>query len=264
MPTPPPHRDNRLLDALGMLMRSGHLAASHRKKLREVEGMLPYLLELASLGASTPTVFLDCGCGKSYLCFMLAAEARRLGVKIRIHGVDANGELVARCGDIARELGFDNMEFARSKIGNFAPAEPVNVVYSLHACDTATDDAIAKGMELRAERIACAPCCHRQVQRQLKRQGHRYFLAPIYRRFPLFGDRFAISLTDGLRALALQAGGYSVIVREFVDPTVTPKNVLLIGDRSGRGSQKAARDFWRIVEGMGIEPAIAKAMPPRL
>jgi hypothetical protein len=180
--------------------------------------------------------------------------------------VDVREDVVATGRRAAPEAGLPGLEFA---VGSIAGAEPFDdeglpdVVMALHACDTATDEALARAVRWGAPLVLAAPCCHRDVQRQL--HGHR---APLVRH-AILRERFADVLTDTLRSLVLQLLGYRVEVVEFIDSAHTPRNAMIRAVRAGSGPRAAAREdllaeLDELTSTWGVTPALARMLEPEL
>jgi hypothetical protein len=205
-------------------------------------------------------LFLDGGCGKSYLSFVLnhvlTGKVRR---PVHFIGVDADPAIIRTCEGIARDLGFSNMEFRVGRaLDQRLEASPPDLVYALHACDTATDEVIALGIRHRAMAVAVAPCCQREVKRTL---GTRHPLSGIGR-FPVFREHLAVMLTDAIRALTLEAAGYGVKVVEFVPAKHTPKNILLRARRRSHRPNPVALDAYRHLQGtFGFRSSLETYLP---
>jgi len=170
----------------------------------------------------------DMGSGKGYLTFALYDYlTNSLGMNTEITGVEYRHDLVNLCNDISEKSAFTQLKFTQSTIEDFDPKN-TNILIALHACDTATDDAIAKGIEAEADLIVVAPCCHKQIRREMeksKAQNDLQFLT----QHGIFMERQAEMVTDGIRALVLEYFGYSTKVFEFISDTHTPKNAMIIG-----------------------------------
>lgn len=240
------------LAALGVTDRAGNVRARMASKHRQIHRYLELLDHLTSgpawirgAGGRQPELrFVDMGCGKAYLTFGAWHLFRRArNQPVRVLGVDQRADLVERSNAIARAIGADGLEFAVGAITD-APIDHADAVVALHACDTATDDAIARGIALRARLIVVAPCCHREVRASMGTAAGgaaaggrmtgamaRELLHPIMRH-GLMTERLAEWLTDGLRALYLERAGYRTTLMEFVASEHTPKNLLLAGVRS--------------------------------
>jgi SAM-dependent methyltransferase len=215
----------------------GALGADADKR-RQVDAFLRQLLAAAGRtiervrAEGRPLRVVDLGCGNAYLTF---AAHRYLGgllpAGVRTVGVDVRPDLVARNTRLAAELGLAGLTFAVGTIAGAEPGSGVDVVLALHACDTATDDALARAVAWRAPVVLAAPCCHHDVQRQLD-DARAAGLAPpephaALVRHPILRERFADVLTDTLRSQLLRLAGYRVDVVEFVDSRHTPRNALL-------------------------------------
>jgi hypothetical protein len=267
-PSPEPERSDRgpirlpealpLLQALGIATAGGEIRAEKRRKFTQINRFVELVGFLFQGAPKRRLQFLDCGCGKSYLSFVLNYYLRE---KLKRHchfwGIDANPERVRQAESLRDALAYDNMEFVASRVAAFRPPDAPDGVLSLHACDTATDEAIAKGIELGARFILAVPCCQSELLNQLPSQNP---LAAITRH-GVQGARFADLLTDGLRTLALEAAGYDVSVVEYVSPEDTPKNLMIRAERqSGRNTQSLHR-YWDLVNQFGVDPAIQRFLP---
>lgn len=246
-----------LLHALGMATQAGEIRADRRRKFNQINRFVELVSPLIERGPKRRLTFLDCGCGKSYLSFALNYYVtEKLKRKCHFWGVDNNPERIRQAEAIRDALGYDNMEFIVGRGASFTPPEEVDTVLSLHACDTATDEAMAKGVELGARFIVSAPCCQSELLNQLKQHP-----LSAMTRHGVYAARFADLLTDGLRTLALEAAGYDVSVAEFVGAEDTPKNLLIRAER-GRGRNQAALErYWDLVNQYGVDPAIQRYLP---
>ncbi|MFN3531961.1 MAG: class I SAM-dependent methyltransferase [Candidatus Brocadia sp.] len=199
------------------------------KKFNEVVGFCEQVIRIIETYASDKEiVFLDCSCGKSYLSFALNyIFSNRFVRETFFYGVDTNRVLIEKCERIKESLGFKNMQFINSRIIDAQPEKPVDIVIALHACDIATDEAIAKGIKLGAKYIIVVPCCENQIRGRLK-AGH-----PLVdlTDFGLLRYRFADILTEALRSQFLTGAGYHVKLTEIVPPKCTPKNLMIIARR---------------------------------
>jgi hypothetical protein len=177
---------------------------------------------------------------------------------VELVGLDANEQVIETVREIAGSLGYDEARFEATTIEAYSSDEPIDLLVSLHACDTATDEAIAAGVRLGAEAIVVAPCCHHELAGQIARREKDGLL-----RHGILLGRQADLVTDALRAAALESLGYRVDVMEFIDTEHTPKNVMLRAKRApsaalderGRREFASLRDFWE------VEPAIERFLP---
>lgn len=209
------------------------------KKFGEVVGFTEQILKTTDtlLNGDNTMVFLECSCGKSYLSFVLNHIIRNT-CKTRAFflGVDTNKSLVEKCEQISSALGYENMQFVHGRTIDFQPPieSGVDVVIALHACDTATDEAIAKGIKLGAKYVMVVPCCQNQIRSQLR------FSHPLISltEFGVLRYRFADILTEALRSQFLVGAGYHVELMEVVPPKLSPKNILISARKTkGRGKR---------------------------
>ncbi|WP_370441958.1 class I SAM-dependent methyltransferase [Kineococcus halophytocola] len=261
---------NRLVDPDDPLFR---VLGAGGDKRRQVEAFVRQLAPLAPAVLSRPgerVRAVDLGCGNAYLTFAahrwLGDAAAAEGKVLTTVGVDVREDVVATGRRAAAEAGLPGLEFA---VGSIAGAEPYggpdapDVVMALHACDTATDEALARAVRWGAPLVLAAPCCHRDVQRQL--HGNRTPLV----RHAILRERFADVLTDTLRSLVLQLLGYRVEVVEFIDSAHTPRNALIRAVRNGSAPRAAARadllaEFDELTRTWGVSPALARMLEPEL
>ena len=206
---------------------------------------------------------VDCGCGSAHLTFAAFHHLRHvLGLNASVVGIDVNSELIARSSELAESLAWDGLEFTATRIADYAPDEPPVVVLSLHACDTATDEALARGVEWGSRVILAAPCCQHELNDQIKADVFRPVL-----RHGVLKERLADILTDAFRALLLRAAGYRTSVIEFVTPDATSKNLLIRavkGADSGRAA--ALREYEMLRDYWGASPSLERLIsrPGRL
>ncbi|WP_380174312.1 SAM-dependent methyltransferase [Kineococcus sp. DHX-1] len=264
---------NRLVDPDDPLFR---VLGAGGDKRRQVEAFVRQLAPLAPTVLSRPgdrVRAVDLGCGNAYLTFAahrwLGDAARAEGKVLTTVGVDVREDVVATGRRAAAEAGLPGLEFA---VGSIADADPYadggpdvgpDVVMALHACDTATDEALARAVRWGAPLVLAAPCCHRDVQRQL--HGNRTPLV----RHAILRERFADVLTDTLRSLVLQLLGYRVEVVEFIDSAHTPRNAMIRAVRTGSGPRPAARaellaEFDDLTRTWVVSPALARMLEPEL
>lgn len=226
------------LRALGIADARGTVLPSQQAKFRQVAQYVEILDDLVDdLGwkAGRPVQAVDMGCGRGVLTFAAWHLLRNLrGLDAHVTGVEERAELAEAADAHARTLGCTGLRFAAGRIAD-VPLDGAHVVIALHACNTATDDALARGIAAGADLILAAPCCHHEVRPQLDRAGGAPgpALAAVLRH-GLLRERFAEWLTDGLRALHLEAAGYDTRVLEFVAAEHTPRNLLLAAIRRER------------------------------
>ncbi|MDB5313600.1 MAG: Methyltransferase domain protein [Gemmataceae bacterium] len=259
----PEGRADRVLEVMGILTADGRVRPTMRAKYTQINEFLKHLTHVfadAGLGSlGRPVEILDCGCGSSYLT--LAAHHYlndTLGIPARVIGVDVNEEVIRKSTERAGQLGAPGLSFACGRIGTVA-AKP-DVVFALHACDTATDDAIAQAVTTGAKLLLSVPCCHHHLNKKIQPVGPAAVLGPVLRH-GILRERTADLVTDTFRALALRIMGYRTDVVEFVSPEHTARNLMIravrgapVGEPSFVGEYLSMRSFW------GVVPYIEQAL----
>jgi SAM-dependent methyltransferase len=241
------------LHALGITGKDGAVRNDAQDKFRQINKMVEIFAPLIQqLKAKNPRI-LDMGAGKGYLDFALYDYlSNRAGEPAEIIGVELRPALVASGNALAKDSGFEGLRFEAGSILDY-DASGADAVIALHACDTATDDAIFQGIKAGAGLIAVAPCCHKQIRRQIE-AGKSDDRLDFLLRHGTFMEKQAEMVTDGLRALLLEASGYRTKVFEFVSDAHTPKNNLIVAQKGNAGSRQAALDRVASVKAMfGIE-----------
>ncbi len=230
------HEKMRLIDPtkpwwflLGLTTREGKVIADMQHKFKQIckyVEIVDGVMKNAKLGDEVHIA--DMGAGKGYLTFALYEYlTSKYDKKIVMEGVEIRPDLVLKINDIIEKCGLKDFRFVENSIENYKP-EKLDVLIALHACDTATDDAILIGVRNDAKLIICAPCCHKQVRREMEKSGRTDAVT----RFGIFLERQAVMVTDAVRALVLEYCGYKTNVMEFIEMEDTPKNVLLVGRKS--------------------------------
>lgn len=219
------------LVALGVTNAAGEPRPGMADKLRQIQRfteLLGHLLDDSQLLRERRELrVLDMGAGKGYLTFATHAFLRSRGIAADVTGVEVREDLASFTERTARELGCDGLRFVRGSIGEFQPPEAIDVLIALHACDTATDDALFQGLRSGAALLVAAPCCHKEIRAQLQPP-------PVLRdvlRHGILAEREAELVTDGLRALLLEIHGFKTSVFEFISPEHTSKNLMLAAHR---------------------------------
>lgn len=236
-----------LLREIGILTAEGKLKNDMIRKYNQIDHYVELVAPMFESDTSGEIVLLDCACGKSYLSFVMNYYLREvLRRKCRIIGVDINPHVVEESRKMAKRLGYHNMEFLTADLRVYQPPERVTAVISLHACDIATDLALATAIRARAKYIACVPCCHKELLDQFRLPG-----LSALTRHGVFQARFNDVLTDSLRALKLEAEGYKVSVVEYISPLDSPKNLLIRATRTGKPNPKAREEYESVTELLG-------------
>ncbi|RYE09952.1 MAG: SAM-dependent methyltransferase [Hyphomicrobiales bacterium] len=227
---------------LGITTADGKVVPGAQDKFRQINRyveILGPLLKAIPRGKLSKVV--DMGAGKGYLTFAVADYlANTLQSEAKTVGVELRPDMVELCNGVAGKAGLSQLSFAQGSIDGFDSAG-TSALIALHACDTATDDAIAKGIAAEAELIVVAPCCHKQIRREIETANAPTPLDYLLRH-GIFVERQAEMVTDGIRALILEYFGYSTKVFEFISDQHTPKNVLIVGQRNGRRGDPAILD----------------------
>ena len=267
-----PGQSIELLKALHILTCEGKLNQDSRRKLKQVYHLYqfiePILKDLSKDGASV--TLADHGAGKSYLGFILYDLHFKAAGQGRIYGIETRAPLVEASQKLAVELGFERMAFLNMSVAesthvDFMPAQ-FDVVTALHACDTATDDAIAFGLEKKAKAMVLVPCCQAEVAaclRQTKAMSlSRTPLAELWRH-PIHTREMGSQITNVLRCLYLEACGYQVTVTELVGWEHSMKNELIVARYTGQKKRSAAQRLRELLKEFGLE-TLAKARYPHL
>jgi SAM-dependent methyltransferase len=257
------------LNLLGITTNEGAVKPSRRDKFHQVEEFLRVLEPVVRdaiadrrLPSERPLRVVDLGCGNAYLTFAAYAQLTDgMDVPVELIGVDQKAQALERNTAIARALGWqDHLSFVRAEIAAAAVSVPVDIVLALHACDTATDDALARAVAWQAPIILAAPCCHHDLQRQLKSRPTPPPYAPITTH-PILRERFADVLTDALRAAILRQHGYRADVIEFVDTAHTPRNALIRAVRTGTDARaQTLRDYEQLTAQWQVRPRLAELL----
>lgn len=217
---------NTYLQQLGISNASGEILKEGQKKYKQIDKYIEIIDATIRQNplSETPHI-VDMGAGKGYLTFALYDHLKyNLKKEATVTGIELRENLVAFCNDLAKKCSFQTLNFIAQDIFDYKPAK-IDMLIALHACDIATDIAIAKGIQAQAEIIVVAPCCHKQIRKEMNTQSD---MAAIMK-FGIMEERQAELLTDGIRALLMEAHGYQVKALEFVSVEHTPKNMMLIG-----------------------------------
>lgn len=255
------------LKDLGVMTEDGKIVRTKTDKFRQINRFLEFIEDiLPRLERGRELTILDFGCGKSYLTFAMYHYLHELrGYDIRIIGLDLKKDVIDHCGKLAEKYGYDKLTFLVGDIADYEGVDRVDMVVTLHACDTATDYALAKAVGWGAEVILSVPCCQHELNTQFadggreKRGGCTADLAPVMD-FGLLRERFAALATDGLRAKYLEREGYEAQVLEFIDMEHTPKNILIRAVKTGRKDQKAAEEIKQCIEFLGADPTLGRLL----
>lgn len=223
---------------LGVMTQNGSIVNAHYDKFRQINRFLEYIEDiLPSLPTDRELRILDFGCGKSYLTFAIYYYLKVLkGYPVRITGLDLKEDVIRHCNELAVKYGYDKLEFLCGDIAYYDGCSQVDMVVTLHACDTATDYALAKAVGWCAKVILSVPCCQHELNKQMKND----LLSPVLH-YGILKERMAALMTDGLRAQILEANGYRTQILEFIDMAHTPKNLLIRAVYNGHCADNKAQ-----------------------
>ena len=221
--------NNKYLQMLGICDNNGRVKDKQQDKYKQINRYIELISSwLTKLDPSKTQHIVDMGSGKGYLTFALYDYlTNSLKQNIKMIGVELRPELVSLCMEISEACGFNGLEFVSKDINDFKSDE-VDVLIALHACDTATDSAIFKGIRSNANLIVCAPCCHKQVRRDMKERSKFNSIT----KHGIFKERQAEMLTDTLRTLMMEKEGYKTKAFEFISNEHTRKNIMLVGKKT--------------------------------
>ena len=209
---------------LGVQTREGMIVRSRYDKFKQINRYLEFVEDiLPTLDKEETVHIIDFGCGKSYLTFALYYYLHELkGIDTMITGLDLKADVIGKCNRLAKSYGYEKIHFYQGDIRTFEGVDQVDMVVSLHACDTATDYAIKKALDWNAKVLFAVPCCQHEVNRQIDSE----LLLPVLK-YGLLKERLSAILTDAVRANLLEEAGYDTQVLEFIDMEHTPKNILI-------------------------------------
>jgi SAM-dependent methyltransferase len=242
---------------LGVMTPDGRVRKSRYDKFRQVNRFLELVDDVVpSLRPEGTLRIVDFGCGKSYLTFAIHHLLTALrGRAVEIVGLDVKDDVIASCSALATRTGASGLRFERGEIAGFDAGGVVDLVVALHACDTATDEALAQAVRWDADAVLAVPCCQKEAYRQLESP----LLAPLLRH-GLAKERFAALVTDTLRAQLLELAGYEAQLVEFIDLEHTAKNVLIRAVKGKRPGADARRAYEELRDALGLDPALERLL----
>lgn len=248
--------DIPFLRDLGVMTQEGKIVRSRFDKFRQINRYLEFIEDvLPKLPKDREITILDFGCGKSYLTFAMYYFLHEMrGYEVRMVGLDLKEDVIEHCNALAEKYGYDHLHFLTGDIAQYEGMTKVDMVVTLHACDTATDYALAKAVSWGADVILSVPC----YQHELNRQIENDILSPVLS-YGLLKERMAALVTDGLRAEYLKKEGYDTQILEFIDMEHTPKNILIRAVKTGKKAEnqhiiKACEEF------LHVKPTIGKLL----
>ena len=255
------------LQDLGVMTADGKIVRSKTDKFRQINRFLEFIEDiLPRLDSGRELTIIDFGCGKSYLTFAMYYYLHELkGYNIRITGLDLKKDVIEHCSRLGKKYGYEKLTFLEGDIADYDGVNKADMVVTLHACDTATDYALAKAVGWKADVILSVPCCQHELNGQLgSKSGTRpesgnpdgsRFLSPVMD-YGLLRERFAALVTDGLRAKYLESCGYETQILEFIDMEHTPKNILIRAVNKGEESAEAAEEISQCEDFLHVKPTL--------
>ena len=246
---------------LGVMTESGKIIRTRYDKYRQINRFLEFIEDiLPHLPQNREITILDFGCGKSYLTFAMYYYLKKLkGYDIRIIGLDLKKDVIKNCSRLAVKYGYDKLNFYEGSIEEFEGVTQVDMVVTLHACDTATDYAMYKALRWGASVILSVPCCQHELNKQIAASEFE----PITD-YGILKERFCALATDGIRAKILEEQGYDTQILEFIDMEHTPKNLLIRAihrkKQSDKKKEKAAQQVDTFCKQFGFTPTLWKLL----
>lgn len=242
---------------LGIMNLEGKVVKAKYDKFRQINKYLEFIQDILPKLPKDRTIrIIDFGCGKSYLTFAMYYYLHdMLKLPIEVIGLDLKEDVIRNCSELAARYGFEHLRFEMGDIARFTGADSVDMVVTLHACDTATDYAIEKAVKWGASVILTVPCCQHEVNKQIESE----FLKPVLK-YGLLKERMSALLTDAIRANMLESLGYDTQVLEFIDMEHTPKNILLRATKRdgmrARGKSVSAEELGKFTKELNVETTL--------
>ena len=237
---------------LGVMGQDGKIIRTRYDKFRQINRFLEYIEDiLPKLDKERELTIIDFGCGKSYLTFAMYYYLK--GYNIRIIGLDLKADVIEHCNELRTRYGYDKLDFYVGDIATYKDVDKVDMVVTLHACDIATDYALAKAVKWGAEVILSVPCCQHEANRTIKSD----ILSPVMD-YGILKERMAAIVTDAARAKLLTANGYDTQILEFIDMEHTPKNLLIRAVKGGKEDISAREKTKDMLEALNLELTIDK------
>ena len=241
---------------LGVMTREGKVVKARYDKFRQINRFLEFIEDiLPKLPKGREITIIDFGCGKSYLTFaMYYYLHEKQGLPIRVIGLDLKTAVIDHCNECARRYGYDKLAFYHGDIASYEGVDHVDMVVTLHACDTATDYALAKAVRWGASVILSVPCCQHELNRQIKNE----LLSPALH-YGIIRERMAALYTDAIRAQLLESRGYRTQLLEFIDMEHTPKNILIRAVYDGHPADNR-KELQEMIDFLQVEPTLLREL----
>lgn len=244
---------------LGVMTKEGKIVRTKYDKFKQINRFLELVEDiLPNLPKGKELTILDFGCGKSYLTFAMYYYLHQIkGYPIQIIGLDLKKDVIKNCNQLSQKYGYDKLVFLEGDIATYQGEEQVDMVVTLHACDTATDYALYKAIKWNASVILSVPCCQHELNQNMYNQQ----LSSLFR-YGIIKERSAALFTDAMRANLLESCGYKTQILEFIDMEHTPKNILIRGVKKKDGHKNMERweEYKNMTEYLGYSITLGKLL----
>ncbi len=246
---------------LGVQTKEGKIVDKKYKKYKQINRFLEFVRDVlpdlrGAQKVGMPLRIIDFGCGKSYLTFAVYYYLKIMnGFDVEMIGLDLKTDVIRHCNELAEKYGYTDLRFSQGDISSYEGADQVDMVITLHACDTATDFAMDKAVRWGAKVILSVPCCQHEMNQQISND----MLQPLFK-YGILKERFAALLTDALRAELLEQQGYDVQILEFIDMEHTPKNLLIRAVRGKDSKKKENASYQALCDGLNAHGTLEKLL----
>lgn len=242
---------------LGVMNSEGFVVKSKYDKFRQINRFLEFVEDIVDKLPKNKVInIIDFGCGKSYLTFAIYYYLKKeKNLDVNIVGLDLKSDVIKHCNQIATDLKYDGLEFLEGDIAQYKGKDDVDMVVTLHACDTATDYAIAKAIDWNAKVVLSVPCCQHELNNQIQNE----VLSPIFK-YGILKEKMAALITDGIRAGVLEEHGYDTQILEFIDMEHTPKNLMIRAVKKKNVSYAKNQKLDNLIKELNVKPTIKELM----
>ena len=244
---------------LGVMTKEGKVVRSRYDKFRQINRFLEFIEDiLPNLATDREITILDFGCGKSYLTFAMYYYLHELKkYNVRIIGLDLKRNVIANCNELSQKYGYEKLVFLEGDIASYQGVDQVDMVVTLHACDTATDHALYKAIKWGASVILSVPCCQHEMNREMNPAGWNSLF-----QYGIIKERSAALFTDAQRANLLSSQGYKTQILEFIDMEHTPKNLLIraVKEKKSSSSRKHWEEYKKMADILGCDITLGKLL----
>uniref|UniRef100_UPI0035682278 class I SAM-dependent methyltransferase n=1 Tax=Ilyobacter sp. TaxID=3100343 RepID=UPI0035682278 len=246
---------------LGVMDADGKVYKNKYDKFRQINKYLEIIEDsIKSLDMKKKLKIVDFGSGKAYLTFALYWYLKeKLGIEVEITGLDLKVDVINYCSKVAEELNYENLSFKIGDIKGFEDYNDIDVVITLHACDTATDDALIKAVNWNTKLLLLVPCCQHELFRQVSNDK----MSPILKH-GILKERLSSMITDSIRGNILEVLGYSVEIFEFIDTEHTPKNIVIRAINKNSPSKKAKDEYYEFKKMWNLDPYLEKSLKDKI